>query len=417
MIPEIPIELRCPQCSAPVTLEESDRIMSCAFCRVRLCLSFQGAAKYCLTTPDLVAEDLFYVPYWRFRGMAFSVRGLEIQHRVADNSLLAITGCGLPPTLGFRPQALKLKPRVPGKGNRFLKPQQSFEQVRKSTNGSLWGIDDSEVGLQHLRTYEALIGETVHLVYSPVVPVDDGLWDPIVRRPLPGTNTGALSQALMDEAPSESIQFLPMICPKCGWDLAGEKDTLVPVCRNCHTLWDSGKGRLNQLSFGVDARGSNKGDIYLPFWRIQATTPDIQLQTKTDLIRLANVPKVIRKQEDEPNLEYYVSAFKVHPQLFLRLARGLTLCQPDTDLIEELPKAPLHPVTLPLEEALETLPILVGSLAVPKKAYLPMLPNLRFKQASTQLVFFPFELKGGELIQPDTGMSVHRNSLCMGRLI
>ncbi len=416
MTPEIPIEMRCPQCSAPVTLDESDRILSCSFCRVRLCLSFDGAPRYRLTTPDLPDENLIYVPYWRYRGISFSVQGMEIQHRVADNSHLAVSVRGLPPTLGFRPQVLKLKPMVPGRGNRFLQPQRSFEQARKSSNGSGGSGVDPGTALEQPRTYEALIGETVHLVFSPISTTEQVLWDPIVRRPLVGADTASLGRMLLDKPLDESLQFLPMICPKCGWDLAGEKDTLIPVCRNCHTLWDSRKGRLTELTFGVES-GGKPGDICLPFWHIRARSPELNLETHADLVRLANVPKVVQNPMEERSLGYFVSAFKVHPQLFLRLARTFTLNQPAAEPGDELPRTPLHPVTLPLEEALETLPILVGSLAVPKKTYLPRLGRLCFSHLGSLLVFFHFTLRGSELLQPDLGISISRNALNMGRLI
>ena len=42
------VELQCPQCGAPVTLEEADRILACAFCRVRLLLIHPGYPQYYL---------------------------------------------------------------------------------------------------------------------------------------------------------------------------------------------------------------------------------------------------------------------------------------------------------------------------------------------------------------------------------
>jgi hypothetical protein len=416
MTPDIPIELRCPQCSGPVTLEESDRNLTCSFCRVRLHLSFDGAPRYCLTTPDLPEKDLIYVPYWRYRGMSFYVQGLEIRHRVADNSHLAVEMSGLPLNLGFRTQTLRLKPSVPGRGTRFLQPQRSFELLRTSANGSGCKAMDITGGCELPRTFEALIGETVHLVFSPVLSRDGSLWDPILRRPLAGAKSDALSRMVQPQTSNDTPRFLPMICPKCGWDLAGERDTLVPVCRNCHTLWDCRGGLMGELPFAVGHPG-DRGDLYLPFWLIMARVPEVQLETQADLVRLANVPKVVRKTMEERSLEYYVSAFKVHPPLFLRLARSFTLSQPPAEPGEELPRAPLHPVTLPLKEALETLPLLVGSLAVPKKTYLPMLGRMRFKHMGSRLAFFPFKLQGGELLQPDLGISISRNALNMGRLI
>lgn len=418
MTPEIPVELACPQCGAPVILEETDRILSCGFCRVRLCLAFQGTASYRLTTPDLPEAGLLYVPYWRYRGMEFSVEGLEIRHRVSDHSRLAIKASGLPPTLGFRPQVLKLKPITAGKENQFLKPELSFEQVRASTSGSIPGPFERAGDPRNRRALEVLVGETVHLIHSPVLNTDQGFWDPILRRPLAEADAAALSRLARDRSAGESIRFLPMICPTCGWDLAGEKDTLAPICRNCHSVWDSGEGRLSPLPFGVISSGSNgKGDIHLPFWKIRASASDLPLESQGDLIRLANVPRVVHQDMNARNLDYYVAAFKVHPQLFLRLARSFTLRQPAGVLEGELPKSPLHPVTLPLAEALETLPILVGSLAVPKKTYLPIIAGVRFKHMDSQLVFFPFEPKGTELIQNDIGTSISRNALGMGRLI
>ncbi len=42
------IELQCPQCGAPVTMEEADRILACAFCRVRLIMIHPGYPQYYL---------------------------------------------------------------------------------------------------------------------------------------------------------------------------------------------------------------------------------------------------------------------------------------------------------------------------------------------------------------------------------
>jgi hypothetical protein len=400
-----------------VTLEETDRILSCGFCRVRLFLSFQGPAHYCLTTPDLPAQDLLFVPYWRYRGMVFYAEGLEIQHRVADSSFLAVDAPGLPPTLGFRPQVLKLKPPAPDTTHRFLRPQHSFDQVRRGGCGdrSAPCPEDAE-GAEQRKPFEALIGETTQMIFAPVMTGNHRVWDAVLGRPLPGADSQGLDRMEHDPSPGKTIRFLPMLCPECGWDLAGEKDTLAPVCRNCHTLWDSGTERLNRLPFGVHANGSG-GDIYLPFWKVRAVTRNIGIDTLGDLVRLANVPRVLPEGLDQRKLEFFVAAFKVHPQLFLRLARTFTLKQMETALMEEFPKVPLHPVTLPLAEALETLPILVGSLAVPKKNWLPRLADLRFKLIGSQVVYLPFLLKGGELIQPDTGTSLSRNALGMGRLI
>jgi hypothetical protein len=313
---------------------------------------------------------------------------------------------------------LKLKPIGSSKGNHFCKPRHTFGEARARAGAAHSPKITPEDEPPARKAFEVLIGESVQLIYAPVIPAEDGLWDPVVRRPLGGGAAGAdaLRRLELNQNMGSSIHFLPMMCPQCGWDLAGEKDTLVPVCRNCHTLWDTGQGRLKELPFGV-ASSQGAGDLHLPFWKIRAEVPRLQLATRADLIRLANAPRVVRAGMENESLEYYIPAFKVHPQLFLRLARSFTLIQPAGELARELPRPPLHPVTLPLEEALEVLPILVGSFAVPKKTYLPRLGELRFQHIESELVFFPFDLRGSELIQPGIGMSISRNALDMGRLI
>jgi len=113
------IEWRCPQCGAPVVLDETDRIFSCAYCRVRLRISCRGPWRYCLPPEKGLTGDPIFVPYRRFRGLAFSCVNQEIQHRVVDSSRLALEIKGLPPSLGYRPQVLKLRPVSPSVGGAF----------------------------------------------------------------------------------------------------------------------------------------------------------------------------------------------------------------------------------------------------------------------------------------------------------
>ena len=67
------------------------------------------------------------------------------------------------------------------------------------------------------------------------------------------------------------VQFLPVICPYCGADLQGEKDTQVLLCRNCDRAWDYSQDELKQMDFGtMEDRGNERPPYYLPFWRIRA---------------------------------------------------------------------------------------------------------------------------------------------------
>jgi DNA-directed RNA polymerase subunit RPC12/RpoP len=103
------IEHQCPQCGAPVILEETDRILACPYCRVSLYIAARDYTALYWPASPAVAQEIVFMPYWRFKGMSFSCRGREVQTKIADMSRLAVPVIGMPYSLGVRPQALKLK--------------------------------------------------------------------------------------------------------------------------------------------------------------------------------------------------------------------------------------------------------------------------------------------------------------------
>jgi hypothetical protein len=70
-----------------------------------------------------------------------------------------------------------------------------------------------------------------------------------------------------------------------------------------------------------------------------------------------------------------------------------------------------------MSEALESLKIIVASICVPKKLIFPHLQELKFALDERMLVYFPFTVRGEELIQPEIQMSIQKNALRWGRLI
>ena len=39
-----------------------------------------------------------------------------------------------------------------------------------------------------------------------------------------------------------SLTFLATLCPKCGWTLNGQRDSVVLTCSNCETAWEASEG-------------------------------------------------------------------------------------------------------------------------------------------------------------------------------
>jgi hypothetical protein len=67
-------------------------------------------------------------------------------------------------------------------------------------------------------------------------------------------------------------------------------------------------------------------------------------------------------------MRYISPAFKIRPKMFLNLARQFTIMQmTGGDPVDNIPSKGIHPVTLPISEAIQALKIILASSAVTKK--------------------------------------------------
>lgn len=353
-------------------------------------------------------KNLFLFPYWRFKGMLFSCVSNGIEHRFVDASHQAVNSSYLPVSVGLRSQALKLQFVSPETKGRFIKPSQSFEKVmdifdkrfKKSLSGSVF--------------HQSHIGETLSLIYSPFY-IDGKIYDAVLNKPV--------SQVLPDDfdiecfpggTPGWRIKFIPTLCPHCGWDMDGERDSLVLNCRNCNSVWKPSGNGLKRIKF-AHIRGEGDNIIYFPFWRIKTEISGIKLDSYADLVRVANIPKKIQKKWEDIEFRFWALAFKVRPRTFLQLSRNITFSQPREKLIQELPDATLHPVTLPVKEAVESLKINLANFIKPRKKIYPLLGDIKIRPKSYLLVYIPFEIRHHEFIQPAFHLSINKNQISLAR--
>ncbi len=365
-------------------------------------------------TPKAGSENLFFLPYWRFRGMVFSFDALSVESRIMDTNILALKLGSVPMSLGMRPQVLKLRYVAPGISGNFLKPQFPF---RRRVN---CGPENESSPIKGVSTKieASFVGETESLIYSPVSVRGNVLIDAILQSPV-GDAGGNLVELPAESCDAEDqLTFLPMMCPVCGWDLEGAKNSLVLFCRNCATAWQSRGSGFESVEFAFPA-AKHAGDaaVYLPFWRLDASVKGLQLGSYADLARLANLPMVIRNGWEQKQPHFWVPAFKVHPSLFLHLSKSLTTLQPESEPHTPPPKSGILPVTVHADEALESLKVLLASLVVPKKFIFALLPGLSFSMNDRMLVYLRFRPKGQELIQEDFNMSIQASAVSWGQLI
>jgi hypothetical protein len=385
-------------------MDETDRLFACEFCRVKSYLVAEDVFRYMLPGNPPQSKNLIYFPYWRFKGMWFACDSNGVQHKFVDVSHQAVASPLFPASLGLRSQALKLKFVTPETAGRFLQPTQSFAQAAQNFENQL-GKTSARPALYH-----AHIGETISLIYAPFY-IENRIYDAVLNRP----TTAALTEDFdIDQLPAESpnwrIHFISTLCPSCGWDLEGKRDSLLLLCKNCVSAWYPVGKKLKKIRFGKYL-ASDSAAIYLPFWRIRPEISGINLDNYVDLIKMANIPKVIQPGWEDIGFRFWVPAFKVRPRIFLQLSKNMTLSQLHHELNEELPDHRHHPITLPITEAIESLKVNIASFIKPKNMLIEILNEIGITIKNFVLVYVPFLEKHHEFIQPDLQLAINKNIL------
>lgn len=407
------IEHSCSQCGAPITLEETDRLITCPFCRVRICLTTSDHFSYYIPAPERASSDTFYVPYWRVRGTVFSCDGdFELRQSILDASYRAYTDRFFPESLGLRPQAMKLRFVTPEVGEIFLTPSLGFDEAFSRVQAAL-PLNRQEAGIAtkpYLRTF---LGETSSLVYAPFYFRDRFIFD------------GVLGEALRrgpdtDYAPGPrgkagwSMKVVPALCPECGHDLEGGRGSVAFFCVNCSKAWYLSGTGLERMPFAV-MPGGDDAAVHLPFWRIKAHVGGFSLQSFGDLVRLANLPRAVKPEWESQEVFLWVPAFKVHAGLLLRLSRQMTIDQPTGAREGERSPSSPYPVTFPIDEAGESLKILIASLMAAKRRHWPMLKDVTVAPWDHLLVYVPFRQQLDELTSLPLKLTVNVNALKFGQ--
>lgn len=390
----------------PIILDEADRILSCKFCRTRVFLATNDHFRFYLSPANDINENIFFIPYWRLKGLSYLLRGKNITYKYFDANFLCYDFPQLAYTLGLRPQALKLKfVGSDNKAGKFITA--SAETAKKFS-------DNFQQRAQNPYRQEILIGETTSIIYTPVYSANDRLYDAILKTPLiPRTEDGNI-EGRLDAAPSEQwhVTFVPLLCPHCGADLPGEKDTLIVFCPNCSSAWNPSDKFFSKVNYFT---WQEKGDniLYLPFWQMKLKVEGLRLETYADLVKVANLPKAPAEIWTRTPFYFFAPAFKINPALFLRWCRQLTATPPATDLTVDFPAKNIYPVTLPLSEALESALITLSSLLT-ERQLLNVSSSLKFTSEDCSLVLHPFALSGKELIHTKLGFSMDMTSLNLG---
>ena len=404
------IDYQCPQCGAPAVIQETDRLFKCEYCKVSSYLVPPDVFRYVLPVhkslkKNTLNTDLLYVPYWRFKGMLFSCVPNDIKNRFMDISHISLNADFLPMSLGLRSQAMKLTFITSDINGQFFQPTLSSKTAMETFTAKF----DKE--LPKPIFFQEYIGDTLSLIYSPVY-MTDKLYDAVVNQPITIANT---DETDIENLPAKrldwKLDFLATLCPDCGWNLEGEKDAMTLMCRNCDTLWMPLKKGFKKLPYATQPdKAADR--VYLPFWKIQADVSGINLSTVGDLVRAANLPKVVQEEWEKEPFQFWIMAFKVRPNVFLRTATAITMAQPNPTLEKRLPKhQTVFPVNLPISEALESLKLIVANFVRPRENFFPRLEEIDIKPQRFSLVYLPFKQNQHEYLNPEYHLSVTKTHL------
>lgn len=400
----------CPQCGAPIELDETHRLLRCPYCDVN---SFLFADRYFrfVLPPKTPRKDLIYLPYLRFRGSVFSCHRDGVRHRIMDITHLSVPFKRVPVSLGLRPQAMKMRFVKADTEGTFLKCLLKTEDLLARAEKHAGSMDSVQA------FHRAYIGDTTSLIYLPMYVEGEVLFDAITARPMAGLPRDRdIFSSIGERNPGGGLTFLATICPGCGWNLEGEQDSVVLTCSNCETAWEA-KGRGFVKVDVLMGTGGRPDSDYLPFWSMTVEGRGVTIRSYGDFMRITNQPRVIRSHWENRDMIFFSPAFKIRPKLFLFLSQRLTLGQPQVDDRGKLPAKGLYPATLPLSEAVQGIKVTLAGCVITRKKIMPLLPRMGFAVRKASLVYLPFHETAHEMINSETGVGINKKALEFGRYL
>mgnify|MGYP001127663725 CR=1 FL=1 len=91
--------------------------------------------------------------------------------------------------------------------------------------------------------------------------------------------------------------------------------------------------------------------------------------------------------------------------------------QRERTMEEHIPKKNLYPVTLPREEAVQSLKVILARSMMTKRKFFPLLPDVNFTVLEYKLVYLPFRTMGNDMIEEHLNICINKNTLKYGRYL
>lgn len=243
-----------------------------------------------------------------------------LNDRYIDKNFIAcdLQGSGLY-SLGVRPAVLRLelfrKAAIDSMGKIVspdLSPEAAESMVVKTT-------------AKPASIYRKLIGKVLSIIYFPIwviemesqgdltVTIIDAVSESVIKTDANPSICKSLNREAVDSSQT-TIDFRPLVCPNCGWDLPVKPDDCIFFCGRCARAWQINGNRFNEISYKIAEMGKPRKEAkvkYLPFW-IFTRAPD-----------------------KEPPFKLFIPAFRcLRLKLMLDIALRLSRLQPSYSVID-----------------------------------------------------------------------------------
>jgi hypothetical protein len=363
-------------------------------------------------------DETLYVPYRRNKGIEFTctttgVSGAVIDKTSRANSLLSHP----PPSLGVRPQALRLRFTSKEVRGKFAQPDGPVGDNHLAESRQVVLPGYAEDGIPATVSIRRFLSEARSFIYSPFRILGKDIYDGVSMEPIGRADQEWSFDRQLLRAPSNQTAFVPALCPNCGIDLVGDKESIALPCANCGLLWEASGTGLSEKPFWCMPDEESGESWYLPFWRIRAHGEGVETPFWIDPVK-STPPVYSRRAIIFDTFHFWIPAFAINPAFFLRLAERATMWQPP-----DIPSRPIeggrntytYPVTLPASEAGRLLPIILSLIAAQREAALVNIVRTTIEPAESTLVFVPFKKTAAEVLHVEMRVSLLLNALRYAR--
>jgi hypothetical protein len=321
---------------------------------------------------------------------------VQLADRYVEKNFIAcnLHGEGLY-SLGLRPTVLRLQ----------LFRRNNLESLGKVVPPDL-GINEAvsngmkDAGIQPL-LFRTVIGRILSIIYFPfwviemesqgnrLLAIVDGVSQSALKLDAETSIYSVLDR--VQQAEPQTVGFRPLGCPNCGWDLPLRPDDAIFFCSSCARAWQIYGSDLKEVPYQIAQVDNISGPLkHLPFWVLTANTDSAEPFT------------------------FYIPAFRFRRlKLLADLATNITRKKPVYSICgdEKQEMKDMQGCYYDAEDAFLVAQFIQAGITSKTPEEMRSFNKNKLSLQSAALIWVPFKINGGNLVDPFSGMSIAQGLL------